>query len=190
MYKAVIFDFFDVIHGDPFKRWLKTNGLERSGDFEASSQLVDLGHISEDEFHERLSRLSGTSLAGVKEIFDDRSVIDKDMVRLVKELRGHYKIGLLSNASSEYLRALLAHHELAELFDEIAVSSEVGFIKPGPEIFQHILQKLAVKPEETLFIDDNPHNAEAAAALGFGAITFTDYRSLRKELLTLNIVTK
>lgn len=190
MYKAVIFDFFDVIHGDPFKRWLKTNGLERSGDFEKSSQLVDLGHITEDEFHERLSRLSGRSLSGVKEVFDDRSVIDKDMVQLVKKLRIHYKTGLLSNASSEYLRPLLEHHDLVELFDEIVVSSEIGHIKPRPEIFYHILEKLAVRPEEALFIDDNPQNVAAAAALGLQGVVFTHYQTLLKELLTLNIVTK
>jgi putative hydrolase of the HAD superfamily len=190
MYKAVIFDFFDVLHGDPFKRWLKANNLERSGEFERSSQLVDLGHITEDEFHERLSRLSGTSLAGVKEIFDDRSVIDRDMLRLVKRLRRQYKTGLLSNASGEYLRPLLAHHELVELFDEIVVSSEVGFIKPGPEIFRHILRKLDVKPQEAVFVDDNPYNVEAAAALGLRGVVFTHHDALLEELLTLKVATK
>lgn len=189
-YQAVVFDFFDVIGGDPFKRWLKVNGFERAGEFEESSRLVDIGHISEHEFYQRLSELSGKTVKSVEEAFAEAKFIDKEVVELVEKLSKNYKTGLLSNSSSEYLRPILEQHDLARLFDEIVISSEVGIVKPTEEIFHHVLQKLGVKPENTLFIDDSPRNVAAAASLGIQAIPFRHAKGLKQDLLKLNIATK
>lgn len=187
MYKAIIFDFFDVIHSDPFLRWLKKYGYERRGEFEESSRMLDVGNISDREFYERLGELSGQKPENVKKVFDDTGRIDKDLVKLIERLRGHYKLGLLSNATGKYLRPILESHGLTSLFDEIAISAEVGSIKPHPEIFDHILEKLDVKADEAIFIDDNPDNVAAASSMGIGGIVYTDEDALRKELATAGI---
>jgi len=38
--------------------------------------------------------------------------------------------------------------------------------KPDLAIFQKVMEKTQMKPEETLFIDDLPQNTAAAACLG------------------------
>jgi HAD superfamily hydrolase (TIGR01509 family) len=188
MYKAIIFDFFDVIHSDPFQRWLKKHGYEREGEFAKSARQVDFGRISYDEHYRRLSELSGQSAQSIKEIFDDTRLIDQDMVELITSLQGRYKIGLLSNAGGQYLRPILEEHRLIELFDEIAISAEVGIIKPDPAIFRHILDRLGVGASETVFIDDNPGNTAGAEAAGIRSIVFTGEKALRQELEKLKIL--
>lgn len=190
MYKAIIFDFFDVIHRDPFKEWIRANDLEHTDALEESSRLVDLGHISEDEFHNELSRMSGHSLTSIEKIFNERGVVDVDMVRLIEELHGTYKTGLLSNSSSEYLRPLLKHYDIGRLFDVVAISSELGLIKPDPEAFRYILEALGVNPGEAVFVDDNPNNVKCAISIGLRSIRFTDYGSLEQELHKLGVVIK
>ena len=187
MYRAIIFDFFDVIHSDPFKRWLKKYGYKQKGEFEESSRLVDIGHISEQEFYRQLSDLSGQTVESIEAVFGDKQLIDQEMVDLIEVLGRHYKIGLLSNSSGEYLRPILQSYDIARFFDEIVVSAEIGMIKPRPEIFEHILEKMNLKAGEAIFIDDNPHNVAAAASLGIYSIVFTGEKALGSELAKLGI---
>ncbi len=181
-YKAIIFDFFGVIHRDPFQHWLKSRSLERSGKLHELSRKLDSGDISNEEFYDGLSRLSGHPAHTIRDIYDDINFIDDDMVALIKTIKTGYKTGLLSNSSIEYLSRIVDRHKLESLFDVITVSAEVGLIKPDPKIFKHVLQRLGVNPEEAIFIDDNPNNTAAAAKLGLKAIVYTDIDILKREL--------
>lgn len=187
MFKAIIFDFFDVIRTDPYQAWLKQHGYKREGKFLEASQRQDRGEIGVDEFLETLSQLTGQS---PKEIFDEMEAdakVDYDVVALVDRLHKSYRTALLSNAPSSFLRGLLRDHDLEKHFDEIVISSEVGLIKPSAEVFQHLLSKLNVRPEEAVFIDDAGGNVEAARRLGIKSILYTDVASLIAELKTLHI---
>ncbi len=186
MYKAIIFDFFDVIHSDPYHRWLKKHGFERSDKFEEASRMLDSGQMSDGEFYQRLGDLGGQSAESVKRVFDDK-VIDKDMVELITQLSGHYKVGLLSNASGSYLRPILEEHGLIDLFDAIAISAELGLMKPDPRVFQHILEQMEIKPDETIFTDDNANNVAAAESVGIRSIVFTSEKALRQELAAAGV---
>lgn len=62
------------------------------------------------------------------------------------------------------------------------ISSEVGLIKPEPAIFEHIMQKLDAKPQECIFIDDNPKHTDAAARLGIHGIVYTYVPELRQQI--------
>ncbi len=93
-----------------------------------------------------------------------------------------YRIGLLSNAPSTFIRALFAEHDLERLFHEIIISSEVGMVKPNTDIFKLTLQKLDVSPSEAVFIDDNKKHVQAAEKSGIKGLQFTSANNLRKQL--------
>ncbi len=184
MYRAIIFDFFDVIHRDPFQHWLRQNGLERAGEMEESARLFDLGKIDLEEHHRRVSKASGKPIDGIRESFDDISWIDQEMVELIRNVKKNCKTGLLSNSATEYLGRIIDLHALESLFDVLIVSADVGLVKPDPRIFEHALDQLGVKAEEAIFIDDNPRNTEAASRLGIKGITYDgDITKLKKELI-------
>jgi HAD superfamily hydrolase (TIGR01549 family) len=83
-------------------------------------------------------------VAQVERELEGGNELNESLVSYLSVLRGNYKIALLSNSSSEYLRHELAKYDLEKFFDEIVISSEVGLIKPEPAVFHYILQKLAV----------------------------------------------
>lgn len=88
-------------------------------------------------------------------------------MELIHELKGEYKLALLTNAASRYsLDQRFNPGELDELFDVVVISGEVGWDKPAPEIFTMTVEKLGVEPEECLFVDDIPSFTAAAEALG------------------------
>ena len=69
-------------------------------------------------------------------------------------------------------------HEL----NGIIVSGDEKLLKPDPAIFRILTKRYPVKPEESLFIDDNPVNVEAGKKLGFNVIRFESAEQLRQSL--------
>lgn len=186
-YKAIIFDFFDVIHADPFQRWLKSHGWKREGPMHDASVEMDKGLIDGAEFLRRVSAECGLPPDQVQAEFDSHKVFDQDMIAVVKALTKDYRVGLISNGPSIFVRSLLKKGEIEDTFHHIVISSEVGMIKPQPEIFKHALAKLGVEPAESIFIDDNPKNVEPASRLGIHGICYSDLPSLRSELTRLGV---
>jgi putative hydrolase of the HAD superfamily len=187
MYRAIIFDFFDVIRTDDYKSWLSRHGYRLEGPFLDAVKRQDRGDIDLPQFLQILSQLSGQS---PKEIFtemEEGTAIDYEVLALIEQLKPQYQIGLLSNAPSAFLRGLLHNHDLDKYFDHIAISSEMGHIKPDTEAFQYTLSAMNIQPEETVFIDDNPRNVAGAETVGIRGIVYTDIRQLRKELADAGI---
>jgi putative hydrolase of the HAD superfamily len=90
------------------------------------------------------------------------------MVDAVREIRASDLLtGLVSNSWStdHYDRALLA-----ELFDAVVISAEVGLHKPQPEIYRLAAERLEVEPERCVFVDDLRENCEGAEAVGMTTI--------------------
>jgi HAD superfamily hydrolase (TIGR01509 family) len=72
--------------------------------------------------------------------------------------------------------------KLSDYFGDIFISSDIGLIKPDPEIFKFCVDKLGVDPSECVFIDDKKKNTESANSVGMNAYLFEDNESFKKWL--------
>jgi 2-haloacid dehalogenase len=90
---------------------------------------------------------------------------------------------VLSNMPSEVWEPLTARFDWFELFDGAVVSGDEQVVKPDPAIYRILIDRFAVEPTATVFVDDRIENVEAASAIGFDAVHFTDTASLRSLLL-------
>lgn len=185
MIKAIIFDFFDVIRTDAYKAWLETNKIPHEGPYFDASHQQDIGLITSEQFLERLSELTGRTVT-FQEV-DGAAVVDMEVVDVVAKLSKKYKLALISNAPSKLIRGILADNDLEKYFDTIIVSSEVGMIKPSPDIFSLALQQLGVDASESIFIDDNIRHIEGATKLGISSIEFKSAEQLKIELSKLGV---
>ncbi|MBR5348012.1 MAG: HAD-IA family hydrolase [Lachnospiraceae bacterium] len=80
--------------------------------------------------------------------------IPEETLQLLKDLKKRgIKIGLISNCFSDEFE-WIKNSPFYPLFDAPMLSYEQGLAKPDPEIFQRILRKLEVTPEECLYIGD------------------------------------
>jgi choline kinase len=52
----------------------------------------------------------------------------------------------------------------------------------GKPLLEHTLEKLNVKPEEAIFIDDMERNTKASEALGIKSIVFENFDQFKKDL--------
>jgi glucose-1-phosphatase len=102
--------------------------------------------------------------------------IPEERIQLVKELRRHYTVLLLSNTNSihvpAFTRIVLERNGIGDfkgLFDGAYFSCEIGARKPDPAIYLDVLRKHDAQADRTLFIDDSPQHVEGARKAGLHA---------------------
>jgi putative hydrolase of the HAD superfamily len=106
---------------------------------------------------------------------------------LIKRLKPHFKLGLLSNTNPWHYEAEIATLEVFPLLDAVTLSYEVGAMKPAEKIYRDALGKLQLKADECVYIDDIAENVEAARRLGMHAIQYVSHEQLLASLRSLHI---
>ena len=92
-------------------------------------------------------------------------------VRLARRLRPAYRTAILSNADQS-LRGRLRELGIHDLFDTVVSSAEEGIAKPDAEIYRRAAERLGLRPESCVFVDDYEGNVRAAEALGMRGIVY------------------
>lgn len=111
-------------------------------------------------------------------------------VEIFRSLKSQKKHGIfaLTNWSAETFPRALELFDFLHWFDGRVVSGEEKTRKPFKEIYDIIINRFDLIPTETLFIDDNLRNVQAAQALGIVSIHFQSPEQLRKELMEHKIL--
>lgn len=93
--------------------------------------------------------------------------LEPGALELLQDLRNAgFRLGIISNFDLR-LHEILKHVGVADLFEQIVVSSQVGAEKPSPRIFEEALRRFAVEPAELLHVgDDEKADSDGARALG------------------------
>jgi 2-haloacid dehalogenase len=94
----------------------------------------------------------------------------------------------LTNFSAETYPVAFERFQFLRWFRGIVVSGEVGVIKPDPRIFELLIDRFAIDPEDTVYIDDVEANVIAARPFGIHSIQFTTAAALREELVGLGLL--
>lgn len=128
-----------------------------------------------EAFHQRWPEMLAGEIPGTVDVLADLRAAG---VRLVA----------LSNWSAETFPVARTRFDFLAWFEGIVISGDVGVNKPDPRIFEHLAEQFSIEPTAALYIDDSSANVDAATALGFHAILFTDATSLRHELAQLGLV--
>lgn len=114
--------------------------------------------------------------------------VNSELIEIIRDkLKPNYKIGMLSNAGGNWLGELFEAKDL-ELFDAVALSYEIGAMKPDVSAYETISTRLDVLPGECVFIDDNEGYCAAAEATGMTSIYYKNNQDLRKVLQNYNII--
>lgn len=99
-----------------------------------------------------------------------------------------YPLYALTNWSSETFPLVVNDYEFFKLFKGIVVSGDEKMAKPDSKFYKVLIERYQIRPESTLFIDDNKDNVEAANQLGFHTVHFHSPEELEAELKRLSIL--
>lgn len=125
----------------------------------------------------------GISVAELNSSFFGDDHLDHALMAYIRGLRPQYKVGLLSNAMNNLRETLQTEYPIADAFDELVISGEVGVMKPHPAIYLLAAERLGVQPGEAVFVDDFEQNIAGARQVGMQAVHF---RSREQTLEALN----
>jgi len=148
----------------------------------------DHGFIDRETYTRAVAKITGISEEETAKAFAKEHCINRPLIEYIqKELKPHYKIGLISNIGREWINDFFDAHQLHELFEVAVLSGEEGITKPNPLIFERAIERMAVPAGESIFIDDIQVNCEGAEAAGMRGLLYTSNDSLR---LAINEITK
>jgi putative hydrolase of the HAD superfamily len=92
---------------------------------------------------------------------------------ILAQLKTQYFLAVVSDAQTAYAVPELHRAGLAEFFNPIVISGDYGYRKPDPRLFRTALEKLAVGPEEAIFIGNDPfRDISGARQAGMKTILF------------------
>ena len=113
--------------------------------------------------------------------WQDGLVINIEILRFIEHLKQNgYNTYILSNAPLD-IPDYLERNDLNKYFDGKIISSEEKIVKPNKEIYELILKRFSLNPEECLFIDDKQENINGAHLCKINGYVF-DYNNFDKFL--------
>ncbi len=196
---AFIFDFGNVIcrfdSGMFFTRVMRYSSLSHEDFFTSLRQAHDImreyetGLVTSEEFFTRIC--AACQLAVSKEDFLEAYTRFFEPIpstyALIRALKPHYKLGLLSNTNEWHFEYVIKPVEVFPFFDTVTLSYKVKAMKPAPEIYLDALGKLGVPAAHCVYIDDLEENVLGAQELGMQGFLFTSGEQLRDSLVHLGI---
>lgn len=205
--KNIIFDLGGVIID--LERNRAINALEKLGVSEAGTLLgeysqkgifffLETGQTSSSDFYDLIlpQCRPGTSCSDIRDAFEE-FLLDLPLARLklVESLREKgFKLYVLSNTNPIMFNHWIARafqqdgKTINDYFDGIVASFQEGVCKPEAAIFEKIILRYNLKPEETLFLDDSSANINEAKNMGLNGYLVTpdqDIVNLDFDKLTL-----
>jgi len=139
----------------------------------------ETGKLDTDQFRNAIRESAGVEMSN--QAFDEAwnamlVRVPEERTVLLKHLSERYPLYMLSNTSSLHVAVFekmyldAAGVSMHEIFKKIYYSHEIGWHKPDQVAWEFVIKDAGIKPEETLFLDDNIHNVKASQELGFQAI--------------------
>ena len=128
----------------------------------------ETGAIAEEQFETLVASSLGVAAPALIDRLFAGTRPDDAMIEAVRRARAAgIRTGLISNSwgTTRYPRDLLA-----ELFDAIVISGEVGMRKPSPEIYALGAERIGLAPANCVFVDDLSGNLGPAAELGMATV--------------------
>ena len=151
----------------------------------ASWNDFKIGKISEDVFWEILLKTAGAhpiDITKAKNLWRNHAYENDHMFSLLKNLQKYYTLGVLSNIGKEHFDYKWKHFNLDRYFTFFVASGYEGIAKPNIHIYELLLNKIAILPENCLFIDNLERNLVPARQLGISTILFETQEQLKTEL--------
>lgn len=179
-YRGLLVDYGGVLTTDlfdSFRAFCATEGLapdtvrRRFREDRACRELLiglETGQLPEEEFEPQFAAVLGVQAPHLIDRMFAGSGPDEPMIEAVRRARAAgIRTGLISNSwgTRRYDRA-----HLAELFDAVVISGEVGIRKPATEIYGLGVQRIGLPADACVFVDDLPFNLEPASELGMATV--------------------
>jgi len=186
--KAIIFDLYGVLALNGWQAFKAKHFSDREHIWDEVFQLgrkVDAGLAGYDELISFTAEQTGESETAVRYQLEHTLPNEMLLGYIRTDLKPYYKLGVLSNASSNKVIDQIFTPEDEALFDVLVLSHHTGLTKPDVRMYHTVSGRLDVEPAECLFVDDQERHVAGARAAGMQAVVFTGIADLKKHIEAL-----
>lgn len=199
MIKTIIFDIGNVLADFTWKEHYMRFGytgemLERLADATVRSEdwnEIDRGVLSDEEVIQLLVKNDPEIEADIRKCLANAKgmVVKNDYaIPWLQELRQKgYQVLYLSNFGKKAERDCAEALDFLPYMDGGILSYMEKVVKPMPEIYERLISRYQLIPEECVFLDDTQRNLTAAEAFGIHTIRFENQEQARAELKKLGV---
>jgi putative hydrolase of the HAD superfamily len=191
MIEAVIWDFGGVFTASPFEAFeryerekgipvgviRKINSTNHENNAWAMFERSDIDFAGFDAAYATEARALGFQIPGRDVVGLLAGEFRPEMSEALRRIKSRFKTGCITNnmpadaagGGTAAHRSIYAR-EIMEMFDVVIESSKIGIRKPDPRIYQMMCEKLGVKPDACVYLDDLGGNLKPARAMGMTTI--------------------
>lgn len=199
MIKTIIFDIGNVLVDFAWEPFFRSFGFTEEVFLKLTNATVkspvwvelDRGVLSTEQIIEQFISNAPEVEQEIRLVFRDvgNMVTKRDYaIPWVKHLKEQgYQVLYLSNIGERTVEHCKEALDFIPYTDGGILSYEVQLIKPDAAIYQALLTKYDLKPEECVFVDDTLVNIEAADRLGFHTVHAVSHEVALKGLADLEI---
>ena len=181
---TILFDLGGVLiqlHGGPFKpSWLAdaTTGNEVWSLWKRSEavRLFESGSIDSDEFVQLFIAEAGLQVKHdefIAHFMKWPARLFPGVEKMLQELAQSYRLAALSNSNALHWPMVMQDMRLQEYIPDCFSSHQIQAMKPDRKAFDTVLDRMDVRPEEVLFLDDLQVSIDMATELGMQAVKVT-----------------
>jgi putative hydrolase of the HAD superfamily len=197
--RAVVFDLDGVVrHFEPEASIEARFGLPPGALYKTAflPELLDATVIGERHYDawiagigDVLARTHGEHARGAATAFSELgATVDREIIDLMRRLRAaRYVVAILTNGTTRVeaeVEALGIDREIDHFFN----SARIGYAKPDPRAFEHVLTTLDVAADECVFTDDSPPKCEGARTVGMHVVDYTNAAELERALRLFEVI--
>jgi putative hydrolase of the HAD superfamily len=130
--------------------------LERSQERHPEIDVVQifnevLAYCNVDSSHE----LAWTVAQLFRSLTIERFQLFAESSQVLDALAPRYRLGLVSDSQAPYILPELRMASLDGLFETVVISSQFGYRKPDPRLFQPALQRMSLSKNEVIYVGDS-----------------------------------
>ena len=170
--KAIVLDMYGVIvkqTGDDFVPYVQQTFPDLSVEEICSPWFkADIGELTSLEVWKAIG-FEG-DLEKIEEEYLDTIELSNGFIDFAEKVKNKYKLAIISNDSSRWSKYLREKFDINKYFDVISISGDLKIQKPDERIFLLTIEKLGVKPEDCIYVDDRSGNLNAAKKVGMNPI--------------------
>lgn len=188
MIRAIVFDCFGVLLTDglsPLVGPLYAKDPSARDRIRGLLELADSGLLTSDESAVKISTELGLTHEEYRQKMAKGEIKNQELLAYIESLRQHYKVGMLTNIPKGSLAYRFTSAELARYFDVALASGEIGSAKPEAKAYEIVAERLGVRPDECVFVDDRERYLDGAKAVGMSPILYENFPLLHGKLEAL-----
>ena len=173
--KAALFDFDGTLFGTSdvnfvsYAQALKEEGVDFERDFfdnecdgrnykEFIPGLVNNDEAVVERVHKRKQQLYTENL--------NKAKVNEHLFNMIDALKGQYTVAIVTTASRKCVNEMLKATGKEGVFDMLICGDDVKKFKPDPECYLIAMEKIGVKPEDTIVFEDSQYGIDAGIASG------------------------